>query len=313
MTSSVAMVDVRQRLSGREWQPAGKIYAVDGTSYPGAPFPPTPLLSNGEGFWSGFATGIVGGLSNVADGLWDSWCCGYPALTIPMWPSVQTGRTLTTQQIWDDQTAYHKQHGTYFPWCMSGYSQGAMVTDQIYTEDTLADDGLLNPCLPWLYRIYNFGDPFRCPGIANGNTLLSNLPLPANQDGQVTGGIGGPLDLTEEQTNREAPDGKPIVMSCANYGDLYTGCPTGENPWTGESAQGKTGYLFFRIVMQPSFLDVVEAAEVLEHPIASIEEAVNAGTFFAAGLSAPHYEYFPQMLGCINDALSLGLSLPHVI
>lgn len=310
MTSSVAMVGVRQRLRGRTWKPAGKIYAIEGTAYPGAPFPPQPLLSNGDGMWSGFASGLLGGLCNTVDGLWAGWNCGYKAATIPMWPSIQQARTLTTQQIWADQTAYYKQYGTFFPWCLTGYSQGAGATDQIYTEDVLAKDGLLNPVLPWLYRMWNFGDILRTPGISNGN-LLAGKPIPGTQNGQITGGIGGPLDLTVAQSSLLAPDGKPIVMSCNNPGDLYGAAPTGPNPWTAISKQGKTGYLFFRIIMQPTFSDILAAAAVLETPIASIEEGINAGTFFAAGTNAPHWLYFPQMDACIDDAIQLGLSLPH--
>ncbi len=183
------------------------------------------------GPWAGFASGILGGLANVADGLWASWTCGYPAATIPMWPSIQKARTITAAQIWADQQAYYKQYGTFFPWCLSGYSQGAGATDQIFTEDVLPDHGLLNPVLPFLYRMWNFGDILRTPGISNGN-LLAGIAIPGEQNGQVSGGIGGPLDLTVAQSSLLAPDGKPIVMSCNNPGDLYGAAPTGSNPWT---------------------------------------------------------------------------------
>lgn len=312
MTSSIPMLDVRQRLRGRLWRPAGGVFAVEGTVYPGAPNPPNPLLSNGEGEWSGFASGVVGGLCNVADGLWWSQCIGYEALTIPMWPSVQQGRANLVAAIDAFATWYHTVFGVYPPIVLIGYSQGSMVTDQVWVLDILSPTGVLHYLLPYVYRSYQFGHIFRSPGIAWGNAL-AGLPQSIKVDGVESGGIGAVLDLTVAQTNYQAPDGNPVVVSCANHGDIYTAAPTGLNPWTAIAKPGRTGQLFFKIVMQPTFADIVEAALVLETPIASIEEGINAGTFFAQGSNSPHYQYYPQMLACINDAKALGLSLPHIL
>jgi len=311
MTSGL-FVNIRAEANGMPYRPAGGIFAVEGTDYAGAPAPPTPILDDGTGFWSGFSSGMVGGLTNIADGLWFSQCIGYQAATIPMWPSVQAGRANLVAAIQAWEASCLAVYGTYLPIIGTGYSQGSMVWDQVFVLDMLPATGVLHYLLPYLYRIYQFGHIFRTPGIAWGNAL-AGLPQSIKTDGVETGGIGCVLDLTAAQTNTVAPDGKPIVYSCANSGDIYTCCPTGTNPWTALSKQGKTGQLFFKIVMQPTFADVVEAALVLGMPIASIEEAVNAATFFAEGTNAPHYQYFPQMDSCINDAYQLGLSLPHQI
>jgi hypothetical protein len=291
-------------------RPAGVIICVEGTAYPGCPGPPSMILNNGSGFWSGFASGLVGGVCNSQDGLFDSYLVAYSAATIPMWPSVQQARELVVSWLIPYANNYKAAWGDYPPIILTGYSQGSMSTDQLYVLDFLAPDGRLNFLLPYLYRSYQFGHIFRTPGIAHGNALIGD-PESIKVSGVETGGIGGPLDLTEEQTNRPAPDGKPTVYSCANLGDIYTCCEVGTNPWTGLAKEGKVADIFYKIIMQPTFADVVEAAEVLEEPIAGILELFRVMKFFAAGPNAPHYLYFPQMVGCIGDCYQLGLSLPH--
>lgn len=301
-------------MNGLPYSPAGAFFAVEGTVYPGAPAPPVMLLNNGTGYWCGFSSGIAGGLANTADGLWASFLIGYPALTVPMWPSVQIGRQNLVSAIQMYAANYSATHGGSHEGMVlviSGYSQGAMVTDQVFVLDFLSPTGILHPLLPYLYRMYNFGDIFRTPGIAHGNAL-AGLAESIKADGVETGGIGGPLDLTVEQSNMLAPDGKYLVMSCANYGDIYTACPVGLTPWTKLASAGKTGNLFFKIIMQPTFVDVLSAVKVLGMPIGAIEEMINGLKFAAQGTNAPHWLYFPQMLACINDMLALGSSLPHM-
>lgn len=312
MTSSIYNVQTRASFSGINYRPAGVIFAVDGTVYPGAPNAPVPITNDGTGWWSGFSSGIIGGLENIADGLWGSVTIAYPAATVPMWPSVQTGRKYLVQAIQNYTAGFMASFGFYPPIILTGYSQGSMITDQVWILDMLSPTGILHYLLPYVYRVYQFGHIFRSPGIAHGNAL-AGLPESIQQNGVESGGIGAVLDLTAAQTNYLAPDGRPVVHSCANHGDIYTCCPTGTDPWKNLAPQGKTGQLFFKIIMQPTFADIVEAALVLEHPIASIEEGINAGTFFAEAMNSPHYQYYPQMDACINDALQLGLSLPHLV
>lgn len=327
MTSSLFASSIRPKLNGRQRRAAGGFFAVEGTAYAGAPFPPNPIINDPSptvtsGVWSGFSAGMVGGMINTQDGLWDSACIGYSAKTVPMWPSVLEGRENLCAAIDSYAQRYFATWGVYPPITGTGYSQGSMVWDVCYLYDFLTPPGGTDPngkptgrlhyLLPYLFRIYQFGHIFRSPGIAWGNAL-AGLPQSIMQNGVESGGIGGPNDLTPEQTNRVAPDGKPTIYSCANHGDIYTCSPCGLQPYSVNTLakQGKTGYLFFKIIMQPTFSDVVEAATVLETPIASIEEGLNAGTFFAEGVNAPHYQYFPQMSACIGDVLALGNSLPN--
>lgn len=325
MTSSVPLVQLRAAKNGVKHRPAGTIIAVEGTSYPGFPGPPSMILNNGTGFWSGFASGLVGGVINLQDGLFDSYLVAYGAATIPMWPTVQEAREDVVNYLGEEgQPGYARDYfdawGVYPPIVLVGYSQGSMATDQVWVYDILTPPGGKDPSgkptgrlhylLPYVYRSYQFGHIFRTPGIAHGNALIGK-PESIKQDGVETGGIGGPLDLTAEQTNYLAPDGKPVVYSCANKGDIYTCCSVGTDPWKKLAAEGDIADIFYKIVMQPTFADVVSAAKVLGHPIAGIIELFHVMKFFAAGPSSPHYLYFDQMVGCINDCYQLGLSLPH--
>jgi hypothetical protein len=311
MTSSLS-VFTRALLNGVPYLPAGGIFAVEGTVYPGAPAPPSFIAGDNEGYWCGFASGVVGGLADQADGLWTSPGVGYPAVTTPMWPSVQVGRANLNVQLGNYATGYYRQHGSYDGMVILGsaWSQGAMVWCQTFFLDILPVTGTLHYLLPHVYRLYLFGDIFRCPGIAHGNDL-AGIPLPPKLDGVTTGGIGGPLDYTVAQANLLAPDGKFLIYSFVNPNDLYADSPCGDTPWTSLPSAGSVEYLFFQLIMQPSLTVILKLVTLLKQPIGDIEALINTGEFFGAGNNAGHFLYGPGMDAAIADALALGRSLPH--
>lgn len=310
MTSSL-FVNIRAQKNGTQYRPCGGVFAVEGTVYPGAPAPPTYILDDGTGYWCGFASGTIGGLINVADGLWYSECIGYPAVTTPMWPSAQIGQHNLGFSIKNFADSFYQTWGFYPPIAVVSWSQGAIATDLWWTIDVLPETGYLHYLLPYIYRIYNYGDVLRCPGISHGNDY-AGLPTPGTLDGETTGGIGGPLDLTSEQTNVLAPDGRYVVQSFNNAGDLYGAAPVGDNPWKSMPAVAKVEYGFFKIIMNPGFLDIVEiGGEIIVHPIGAVEAGWNAGKFFSEGMNAPHFQYWDAMDWIIGDLVSLGNSLPH--
>lgn len=309
MTSSL-FVDVVAVKSGYTRRPAGVVICGEGTVYPGFPGPPSMILDNGTGFWSGFASGGVGGVCNLKDGLWDSYLVAYSAKTIPMWDSVQELREkIVTFLLWYAPW-YKSVWGVYPPTVFWGYSQGTMGIDQVWVFDILAPNGRLNFLKDFVYRSYQIGHIFRTPGIAHGNEL-AGLPQSIKQDGVETGGIGCGMDLRENETNHVAPDGKPVVHSCANKGDIYTCCSVGTDPWNNPAKEGKTGYIFEQIIMKPSLGSMISTAKVLGMPLQALMELFHTMKFFAAGPDAPHYQYFPQMIACIQDCYQLGMSLPH--
>jgi hypothetical protein len=199
----------------------------------------------------------------------------YPAALYPMAPSVQSGRENLVAAI---QSAPG-------PFVLCGYSQGATVTDVVWSQDILATTGVIHDRLSDVAAIFNFGDPLRSPGIANGN-LLAGIPLPQELDGVVTGGIAGPADLTPQQT----PD---FLYSFALDGDLYASAPVGIDPQTAEAPAGFVETSIYNIVQQATFIDVVAIAEDLAVPVGLVEAIINGLTFAGAGANAPHYRYGP--------------------
>ena len=311
MTSSLFPA-IRAAENGLEFAPAGWIFTVDGTVYPGAPAPPVPAFDNGVGGWAGFASGMVAGLANAQDGLWASACIGYPASVIPMGPSVTAGVVSLATSVEYATQLYYSQHGTFegLALIFSGYSQGAMVVASYWTNYILNPLGAHSHLAPYVYRLYQYGDPYRTPGIAHGNAL-AGLSESITTDGVETGGIGGKLDLPPAISNILAPDGRYVYNSCANKGDIYTACPTGLDPWNNIAGAGKAGNLIFTEVQNLSLVNTLKIATALGSPIGVIEELINGMVFMAQGTSAPHWNYWTQMDACIQDALELGNSLPH--
>lgn len=310
MTSSVPMVQLLADKNGLTWRPAGVIIGIEGTMYPGCPGPPSMILDNGDGFWSGFSSGLIGGLCNALDGLWHHFLPGYSAKTIPMWTSVQEARELIVQFLLWYAPWYKSIWSDYPAVIMTGYSQGSMVTDQVWVLDLLDPNGRLHFLLPCVRRIYQFGHIFRTPGVAKGNALIGRAES-IKQDGVETGGIGTSMDLTADQLTNPATQ-ELVVYSCANKGDIYTCCSVGTDPWHHPAPEGKVGNIFEQIIMQPSLAHIISVAKVLGEPLSGILELLHTMKFFAAGPNAPHYQYFDHMVGCIGDAVALGKSLPHL-
>jgi len=225
--------------------------------------------------WEAIANKLDGIVAPEAAVMWQP--VGYPAAVFPMGPSVEAGRAELVRQI------QLRPAGT--PLFLSGYSQGAIVTGRTWALDILASNGVLHNRLPDVRGIIQFGDPLRCPGVANGNQI-AGLPMPKNLEGQVTGGIAGPADLTPAQT----PD---FYLSCALDGDLYSACPVGSSPWTAESRVGDVETGIYNIVESPSFGDVFAVAKDLLMPVATVEGAFNALLFFGQGTNAAHWQYGP--------------------
>lgn len=270
---------------------------------------PDPASTMG---FAGMLGAMVGGINPwqiVADKLdgirtplppWVWQPIGYPAAVFPMQPSINNARAQIVAALGGPACAdYQAPVYASGPFALSGYSQGAIVTDTVWTQDILNPAGVLNHRLKDCLSVVNFGDPWRAPGIANGNTY-QGIPIPGTLDGAVTGGIGGPLDLTAAQTNTLNSLGKPVVMSFALPGDLYASAPVGPNPQTSEASPGKVGTSIYNFVLSGSFLKFIEIAEDLLVPVGMVEEIFNGMVFAAAGTGAPHWQYANQ--GCVNAA-----------
>jgi hypothetical protein len=223
----------------------------------------------------------------------------------PMGPSVEAGRAEVNNQI-----RLHEQDGSCppgTPLFLSGYSQGALVTDEVWKFDILNPGGMHHNRVDDIVKrggIINFGDPMRAPGIAHGNEV-AGLPLPKNLDGAVSGGIAGPKDLRPDET----PD---CLLSCALDGDLYAAAPVGDNPWSGEGETGKIETRIYNMVVNGGVSDFFKNAEIiveefgspLNTTIALVHAIFNGISFAAKGTSAPHWQYGPFMPAMVGWLLN---------
>ena len=204
----------------------------------------------------------------------------YPAATFPMLDSRLAGQQEMVRQI-------NMHRGKI---ALAGYSQGALVTGAVWRDEILNPQGSLHHRLNDVVGIMHWGDPMRCPGIANGNKY-AGMDMPKELDGQVTGGIAGPENLKPEET----PD---FLLSFANDLDLYAACPIGadrDHP----AEVGHIEHLIYDVIQKVTVMDlwaVVE--EVLKaifvptaYLIPMIQAIYNAGLFFLSGMNAPHYHY----------------------
>jgi hypothetical protein len=307
------MPQIRALETGTVWQPAGGLFAVEGTVYPGAPLDPVPLTNNhydGEQ-WCGFASGTVGAVINIADGLLHCECVGYPALTANMGASAAVGALNTALRIDAFAKSYFAQFGYYPQIWVVGWSQGAWVLDLVWRQYVLASNGLLNYLKNYFWSIYNYGDVFRCSAISRGNDYGGFAP-PGKVDNDVDGGIAGPEQLTVDETNIIAPDGRFVIKSFNHHGDLYGDAPMGANPQKSLPAAGKVEYSFFKMIETTSAFTIVSGfmGDIL-HVIGDVEAAANAIKFFSAAQNAPHFNYWDEMTWVANDIVQSALTLPH--
>jgi len=285
---------------------------------------PNPLDTIGFSGMLGSMIGAVNPWEIVADQIagtqpptppWQWQPIGYPAAVMPMKPSFMNAVSQVAAALgadpagldWYDGPVYQAPVYASGPFALSGYSQGSCATNYVWQQLIYPQDGLLHNRIDDCLSVVNFGDVFRCPGVANG-CVYQGIPVPPDLDGDATGGIGGPLDLTVDETNYLNILGKPVVMSWCLPGDLYGSAPVGTNPWTAEAAAGFVGTSIMNFIFNESFTSFVEIAEDLGHPIGMVEEIYN-GLVFAIGSveigangypTAAHWQY--SNAGCVASA-----------
>lgn len=253
---------------------------------PPAPRPVATLFTvNGTGvpdpFGPGFPADLGRTMDRISPGLFYWQPIGYPAAVYPMRPSVEAGAEELVTQI-------DRHPGRIV---LSGYSQGALVTNAVWRDEILAEGGRLHHRLDEVIAIITYGDPQRCPGIARGNTY-ARQPVPKKLNGHVTGGIAGPDCLTPEQT----PE---FFLSFANNGDLYSSAPVGDEPWNTQTEVGYNQTMIYEAVMEFNGTDfmklVAEITSVVTMPTVNVIPLVQAIwgglTFFGKGTRAPHWTY----------------------
>lgn len=300
-----AYAQLRAAKNGLVWQPAMGVFAVEGTVYPGAPGPVTPITDNDdEGWWGGFASGALGGLINAADGLCYVESVGYPAVTTPMLPSATIGAHnlgIATRAFSDEFLA---AFGFRPPLEIIAWSQGTMVADMWWRDYVLDPSGTCHDLLDTVYRSYGYGQPWRCEGVDEGDRR-AGFAGPGTFGGKPTAGVGGTkYNLTPAQAVFAAPDGVNVIQGFNNKGDLYGAAPS---PST-SAGQVEAGFadMIFR-----GTVNIVAIGGDLFKIIGDVEAGYNTLKFFGAGANAPHYHYEAAMGFVIEDTIALAQSLPH--
>jgi hypothetical protein len=274
MTDPLGWRQVADKLDGLETK-RPNLFTINGT---GTPDP------TGFGFSGDTGRGVDPAIWNWI-GIW------YPAATFPMGPSVQTGRANMVAAIQANPG----------PFAISGYSQGALVTDFVWRDDILSPSGVLHDRLSDCVGIVNYGDPMRCPGICNGN-VVAGFPIPAPVDGTPSGGISGDADLTAAQT-------PSFLMSCNNDGDLYGAAPSG--PGAGADEE-----LIFNIVQNFNINNIGAIAIAIlpllnpEADVAAIVAELPAlliGLIAGGQTSLPSNASNAQIVGFLEALLNGGL------
>lgn len=220
----------------------------------------------------------------------------YPAATFPMGPSVKQGVEEMVRLI-------AQKPGTF---ALIGYSQGAIVTCKLWRDEIMNPNGRLHDRLGDIFAHVTFGNPMRCPGIANGNGL-AKLPPPENEFGYLTGGIAGPDDLTPWQT-------MGWHMDFAHNGDLYATCPTGPDPWSNEAPPGEMQTGVYKMVQGELAGDesiMQQVGEILTDPLGEMVPLIMAiadGIQFAANAGTHGYEDCRQV--AIDYLIARGAQTP---
>lgn len=234
---------------------------------------------------------------------WEFQGVGYPAAVFPMRPSVLAG--------WEETVNLLLTKWAAGKFVLSGYSQGAIVACLVWIHEILDPGGRLHHRLNDCMGVYVYGNPMRCPGVAYGNTLIWNIPIPGKEDGQVSGGIAGPANLTPEQClfpSGHPLAGEPAVFDFALKGDIYASAPVGVD-YTAIVGQNMT--LIYETIMDFNGGDLLAFArkifQIATMPWSQfwplVQAIWNGIEFFAAGMRAPHWQYDSRPLTAHLDRL----------
>ncbi len=222
----------------------------------------------------------------------------YEGAPFPMWPSISDGIQKMASLI-------ASTHGTF---AITGYSEGAIVSCRVWRDYILNPEGQLHDRLNDIIGHVTWGNPMRCPTIANGNPL-AGLAIPGVKEGYATGGIAGPDDLTPWQTMNWHID-------FAHEGDLYADCPVGLDPWSNEAPPGEMETAIYKLVAEGDIAGrdslLLEVGEILTHPfknlIPLLEALINGIQFLAD--QSPHQDYSLTMQPAADWLSARGQQIP---
>lgn len=201
---------------------------------------------------------------------------GYPAQPFPMGSSISAGKAELRNQmgIWRTQI---ERNGA----VIAGYSQGAVITSEVWELDIKPDNGSVNWVKDHVKKAVTWGNPSRELGKVYPDFAAGQQVAPAD-----TSGVAYPADRMH--------DTPTWWRDYAHKGDLYACCEQGV------SGEDKTA--IWRVVRGEKFFvgpDTLleQFLEVAQQPIpgaiGAFKAMLDAGMFFAKGIT-PHTSYNVQ-------------------
>jgi len=199
---------------------------------------------------------------------------GYPAQPFPMGPSVAAGRAEVAVQINRDEPEFkHRERIQLYGLALAGYSQGAIITGEVWEYDMKPASGPLHWVQPRMLKAVTWGNPMReadkaypDPGAAIAN--------------KGSHGIADQLMV----------DTPPWWRNYAHHKDIYT-------EQSGESGEDSTAIykmiMGVRVFSGPDSI-LHQLVELGLNPFSGAGAAawalLNAGMFFGGG-TGPHLNY----------------------
>lgn len=203
--------------------------------------------------------------------------CGYPAAPFPMGRSINEGKASLRAQLNRAEPGFMlrqqvERHGA----VLAGYSQGAVVTSEVWEFDIKPANGVLHWAKDYMLKAVAWGNPSREVGAAYPDP---GAPMAASN----TGGVAYPADRMK--------DTPQWWRNYAHKGDLYT---TGTDDDTGEDKTAIwriiRGEKFFigPDTLLEQFLELTSSP--LPGAISAFKAMMDAGMFLFKGLT-PHTNY----------------------
>jgi hypothetical protein len=198
---------------------------------------------------------------------------GYPANAVPMGPSIKAGHEELVNQF-----NIHREQVERCGANMAGYSQGAVITAEVWEQEIRDPAGRLHWALPFMRKAVAWGNPNREVGKVYPDFAPGETVAPPN-----TGGVTG-TRMTD------TPD---WWRNYAHAGDLYGA------GWTGDNAASQDKIAIWHIIRDTNFFSGPDSllSQFLEIAKSPLVGAIGAFTAMFDALrffgqqTAPHTDY----------------------
>lgn len=215
--------------------------------------------------------------ARAVEDVWKWRPIGYRAAPFPMGGSIAEGRAEGNRIITEERARIEK-----YGLALAGYSQGAIVTSEIWEYDIKPLTGALHWALPYVRKAVAWGNPMREMGSAWPDP---GAPIARTDSGGVTPELmkdtpawwhnfAHSKDFYTEVVDDEAAENKRAVWAIIRGTKVFSGPDS-----------------IFRQVLE--VLGIVRDASQIMEVYGIFKALIDTGMFFASG-TTPHTNYSPQ-------------------